>query len=145
MSKKSPQSELLGLLGRFLLFVALLRLTYPWGLQMFLHLAAPGLVAGDVDGENPNAGSNDGTKPPDDSWVGPGERLVDTPDPPNGSWPMVEGVDGRLYQLTPGGRHPVDPRAIANWAAQNPGKQFLAKDADGKWHPYDGVDAPARR
>jgi hypothetical protein len=135
MSKKSVQSELLGLLGRFLLFVALLRLTYPWGLRMFLHLAAPGLVAGDADGENATRVPTEGDKPPGDSWAGPGERLVVVPDASDGSWPMVEGVDGRLYQITPGGRHPVDEGALMKWAAERAGleTELLRRDADGKW------------
>jgi hypothetical protein len=135
MSKKSLQSELLGLLGRFLLFVALLRLTYPWGLRMFLHLASPGLVSRDADGENAARGSSEGDKPRGDSWAGSGERLVVVPDASDGSWPMVEGVDGRLYQITPGGRHPVDEGVLMKWAEERAGleTELLRQGADGKW------------
>jgi hypothetical protein len=42
-------------------------------------------------------------KGPDDSWTLPGEHLVVTPEDPKGSFPMVEGRDGRLYQTGPDG------------------------------------------
>jgi hypothetical protein len=44
---------------------------------------------------------------PDESWALPGESLIVAPNAPEGSWPMVEGRDGRLYQLTPSGRRPL--------------------------------------
>lgn len=73
---------------------------------------------------------------PGDPWgLRPGEHLVETPDAPEGAWPMVEGLDGRLYQLGPGGmRHPVADRALMDWAAKHDGfdSELLRQDADGK-------------
>jgi hypothetical protein len=125
MTDRSPQSELLGLLGRFLLLLFFLLLTYPMGFLLLARLAAPRLTA--EGGEGPGVATQlleivgplddftEGPKPiprpdepakADDSWARPGERLIVAPDAPEGSWPMVEGLDGRLYQLTPSGRHP---------------------------------------
>ncbi len=52
---------------------------------------------------------------------------------------MVEGVDGRLYQLTPSGRHPVDDSVLSRWAAERHGleTELLRQDADGKWERFN--------
>jgi hypothetical protein len=49
---------------------------------------------------------------PDDSWALPGESLIVAPNAPEGSFPMVEGTDGRLYQLTPSTRRPLSDAEI---------------------------------
>ena len=152
MTDRSRQSELLGLLLRFLLFLALLVLTFPTGLSLFLRLAAPRLASGDATGAgdrsieiiSPLDGFTGPPKPiirpdeptkPDDSSLRHGERLIITPNAPEGSYPMVEGVDGRLYQLSPGGgRHPVDDGVLMRWAAERDGleTELIREDADGK-------------
>jgi hypothetical protein len=155
MTDRSSQSELLGLLGRFLLLLALLVLTFPTGLNLFLRLAAPRLTSGDSAG----AGSGDRsieiispldgftgpprpiTRPeeplqPGDSWARPGESLIVALDAPEGSWPMVEGLDGRLYQLTPSGRHPVDNIDLPGRLPDDGFERRLFKqDADGRFRP----------
>jgi hypothetical protein len=155
MTDRSVQSELLGLLGRILLLIALLVLTFPTGLSLFLRLAGPRLTSGDSTGAGAGdrsieiIGPLDGftgsprpiTRPeeplkPDDSWARPGERLIVAPDAPEGSWPMVEGLDGRLYQLTPSGRHPVDdidvPRRLQDDGFE---RRLFKRDADGRFSP----------
>jgi hypothetical protein len=73
----------------------------------------------------------------DEPWLRPGERLIEAADAPEGSYPMVEGVDGRRYQLTPGGgRHPVDnidlPSRLSNSEFEG---RLLKWGADGKLTP----------
>jgi hypothetical protein len=153
MTNRALQSELPGLIGRFLLLLFFLLLTYPIGPLLLARLAAPRLTAGSGDGPeaetrlleivSPLNGFTEGPKQiprpgdppkPDDSWVRPGERLIHVPNAPEGSYPMVEGVDGRLYQLSPGGgRHPVDGEVLMRWAAERDGleTELIQEDADG--------------
>lgn len=125
MTDRSPQSQILGHLGRLPVFVALLVLTFPTGLGVLLRLAGPGLTSGDTTGARAGGRSIEIVSPldgftgppkvitrpeeplkPDDSRARPGERLIVAPDSPEGSWPMVEGPDGRQYRLIPSGRYP---------------------------------------
>jgi hypothetical protein len=102
----------IALMFRFLLFLLVLRFFYFDWLRYVLNghhpltdnreLLAPldPFTMGTVPAEPAKS---------DDPWLRPGERLIVAPDAPEGSYPMVEGADGRLYQLSPGGgRHPVD-------------------------------------
>jgi hypothetical protein len=157
MTDRSVQSQLLALLVRFLLCLALLVLTFPTGLSLFLRLAAPRLTSGDatearagdrsieiispLDGftglPKPTIRPDEPTRP-DDSSLRRGERWIVAPNAPAGSYPMVEGVAGRLYQLTPGGgRHPVDVGELMRWAAERDGleTELIQEDADGKREP----------
>jgi hypothetical protein len=145
----------IALMFRFLLFLLVLRFFYFDWLRYVLdgqhpltdnrELLAPldPLTSGTVPAEPPSATEVRPVTAPgepaksDDPWLRSGERLIVAADAPEGSYPMVKGVDGRLYQLTPGGgRHPVDKIDLPSRLSESEFEGRLFKwDADGRLTP----------
>jgi len=75
MNDRSRSAELLALLGRFLLFLFLMRLAYPTGLGLFLRMAAPRLSSEGTPEARDESRSIEIIKPLD-GFTGPARPLV---------------------------------------------------------------------